>query len=90
MGHHGHGHGGSVSLSSTINNGVATYPMVISVDNTEETLQVNSYINYTLTASENDNCLILPIQCVRTTMLEDAPMCMWSSWKATGRRTPWK
>ena len=52
----------SVSLSSTINNGVATYPMVISVDNTEETLQVNSYINYKLTASENDNCLVLPLQ----------------------------
>lgn len=60
----------SVSLSSTINNGVATYPMVISVDNTEETLQVNSYINYTLTASENDNCLVLPLQSVRTVSTE--------------------
>ena len=60
----------SVSLSSTINNGVATYPMIISVDNTEETLQVNSYINYTLTASENDNCLILPLQAVRTVSTE--------------------
>ena len=61
----------SVSLSSTINNGVATYPMVISVDNAEETLQVNSYINYSLTASENDNCLILPLQAVRTVSTED-------------------
>lgn len=61
----------SVSLSSTINNGVATYPMVISVDNTEETLQVNSNINYNLTASENDNCLILPLQCVRTVSTEE-------------------
>lgn len=61
----------SVSLSSTINNGVATYPMVISVDNAEETLQVNSYINYKLTASENDNCLVLPIQCVRTVSTEE-------------------
>lgn len=61
----------SVSLSSTINNGVATYPMVISVDNMDETLQVNSYINYTLTASENDNCLILPLQSVRTVSTED-------------------
>lgn len=60
----------SVSLSSTINNGVATYPMVISVDNAEETLQVNSYINYSLTASENDNCLILPLQAVRTVSTE--------------------
>ena len=61
----------SVSLSSTINNGVATYPMVISVDNAEETLQVNSYINYSLTASENDNCLILPLQSVRTVSTEE-------------------
>ena len=28
-------------------------------------------ISYSLIASQNDNCLILPIQCVRTTMLED-------------------
>lgn len=61
----------SVSLSSTINNGVATYPMVISVDNTEETIQVNSYINYILTASENDNCLVLPLQSVRTVSTEE-------------------
>jgi len=61
----------SVSLSSTVNNGVATYPMVISVDNAEETLQVNSYINYSLTASENDNCLVLPLQCVRTVSNEE-------------------
>ena len=61
----------SVSLSSTVNHGVATYPMVISVDNTEESLQVNSNINYNLTASENDNCLILPLQCVRTVSTEE-------------------
>ena len=61
----------SVSLSSTINNGVATYPMTISVDNAEETLQVNSYINYSLTASENDNCLVLPLQSVRTVSTEE-------------------
>ena len=30
-----------------------------------------SYVNYKLTASENDNCLILPIQCVKSVPLED-------------------
>jgi len=64
----------SVSLSSTVNNGVATYPIVISADNTDEMLQVNSYINYRLTASQNDNCLVLPIQAVRTVGLEDGSM----------------
>ena len=64
----------SVSLSSTINNGVATYPVVISADNFEESLQVNSYISYKLVASQNDNCLVLPIQSVRTVGLEDGSM----------------
>ena len=65
----------TVSLSSTVNNGVATYPITISVDNSEGTIQVNSYINfkmtYTLIASENDNCLVLPLQCVRKISQED-------------------
>jgi len=64
----------TVSLSSTVNNGVATYPIVISADNMDESLQVNSYINYRLTASQNDNCLVLPIQSVRTVGLEDGSM----------------
>ena len=61
----------TVSMSSTVNNGVATYPITISADNTEGSIQVNSYINYNLTASENDNCLILPLQCVRTVSTEE-------------------
>ena len=61
----------SVSLSSTISNGVATYPVVISADNFDGALQVNSYINCRITASQNDNCLVLPIQAVRTVGLED-------------------
>ncbi len=61
----------TVSMSSTINNGVATYPVTISVDNTEGNVQVNSYISFKLTASQNDNCLVLPLQCVRTVSTED-------------------
>lgn len=61
----------TVSMSSTVNNGVATYPITISADNSDGSIQVNSYINYSLTASENDNCLVLPIQCVRTVSTED-------------------
>lgn len=64
----------SVSLSSTISNGVATYPVVISADNFDELLQVNSYINYKIMASQNDNCLVLPIQSVRTVGMEDGTM----------------
>ena len=61
----------SVSLSSTVTNGVATYPMVVSVDNTDGTLNVNSSISYSLVASENDNCLVLPLQCVKSVPLDD-------------------
>ena len=61
----------SVSLSSTVTNGVATYPMVISLDNTDGMIQVNSNIRYSLVASQNENCLVLPIQCVRNASLED-------------------
>ena len=61
----------SVSLSSTVTNGVAMYPMVISVDNYDGTIQVNSNVQYSLVASQNENCLVLPIQCVRNASLED-------------------
>lgn len=61
----------SVSLNSTAENGVASYPMVISVDNFDGSLMSGSYINYSLVASENDNCLVVPIQCVKTVPLED-------------------
>ncbi len=56
----------SVSLSSSVNNGVATYPVVISADNSDGSLQINSNINYNMVASQNDNCLVVPLQAVRT------------------------
>ena len=61
----------SVSLNSKAENGVASYPMVITVDNYDGTLMTGSYINYSLVASENDNCLVLPIQCVKSVPMED-------------------
>ena len=61
----------SVSLSSTVNNGVARYPVTISAENPDGKLQVNSYITYTVSVAENDNCLVVPLQCVRNVALED-------------------
>ena len=61
----------SVSLSSTSSNGVTTYPMVITVDSPDENFQVNSDVRYSLVASQNDNCLLVPIQCVRNVSTED-------------------
>lgn len=60
-----------VSWSSTFNNGVATYPVTIIADNFDGNIQVNSYINYRITASQSDNCLVVPLQSVRNTVLED-------------------
>lgn len=61
----------SVSLSSTVNNGVATYPVTIAVDNSEGVFQINSYTDYKIIASQSENCLVLPLQSVRTVSLED-------------------
>lgn len=61
----------SVSLNSKAENGVASYPMTISVDNYDGTLMTGSYINYSLVGSQNDNCLVLPIQCVKSVQLDD-------------------
>ena len=61
----------TVSLSSTVSNGVASYPLTIAVDNAEGTFQLNSYLNYRITASQNDNCLLLPLQSVRTVSTEE-------------------
>ena len=64
----------TVSLASTVTNGVATYPIVISADNSEGTLQVNSSINYSLVASQVDSCLVLPLQAVRTVTMDTGDM----------------
>ena len=59
----------SVSLTSKAENGVASYPMVILVDNEEGLMNSGSYVEYSLIASQNDNCLVVPIQCVQTVAL---------------------
>lgn len=61
----------SISWNSTINNGVATYPITIIADNYDGVIQVNSYIDYTILASQNDNCLLIPLQAVRNVVLAD-------------------
>mgnify|MGYP002112427275 FL=1 len=61
----------SVSLTSKVENGVASYPMVISLDNPDGTIISGSNMTYTLIASENDNCLVVPIQCVKNAEMED-------------------
>lgn len=54
----------SVSLSATAENGVASFPAVVVVDNPDGMLMTNSYVDYTFVASQSDNCLVVPIQAV--------------------------
>ncbi len=60
-----------VSLNSTINNGVATYPIVISADNSAGQIQLNSYIQYDLVASQADDILVVPVQAVHQSQTAD-------------------
>jgi HlyD family secretion protein len=61
----------SISLTGKSNNGVATFPAVITVDNPDGTMMTGSNVTYSLIASQSDNCLVLPIQCVKTVPLSD-------------------
>ena len=54
-----------VNLSPEMNNGVATYTATILVDNPEGQMYTGSSVTYSLVASQSDNCMVLPIQCVK-------------------------
>ena len=54
-----------VNLSPEMNNGVATYTATILVDNPEGQMYTGASVTYSLVASQSDNCLVLPIQCVK-------------------------
>ena len=59
----------SVSLSAKAENGVASFPAVVVVDNPDGMLMTNSYVDYTFVASQSDNCLVVPIQAVMNVTL---------------------
>jgi len=60
----------SVSLTSNVNNGVATFPAVISIDNFEGLIMPGSYATYSLIASQSNDCMVLPIQAVKSVETE--------------------
>ena len=55
----------TVSLEGNAENGISTFPVIIQVDNYDGSLQPNIYVDYSLTASESENCLLVPIQAVK-------------------------
>lgn len=65
----------SVSLSAKAENGIARFPVVISVDNSEGLLMSGAYVNYSFTASQSEDCLVVPIQCVKSAQTKDGQNC---------------
>ncbi len=58
-----------VALTAKAENGVATFPATVTVENPEGLLMSGSYMDYTFIASQSDDCLIVPIQAVKNVSL---------------------
>ncbi len=57
----------TVSMEGKFENGVSYFPATITVDNPTGTLMSGMYIDYSLLASQSDNCLLAPVQAVKYT-----------------------
>ncbi len=64
----------SVSLEAKNENGYAYFPAVIKVDNPDGTMMSGMYVDYSLVASQSEDCLIVPVQAVRYTA--DGQACL--------------
>ena len=64
----------SVSLEGKYENGYSYYPAVIQVDNLTGTMMSGMYVDYSLVASQSDNCLMVPVQAVKYT---DSGTCLF-------------
>lgn len=63
----------SVSLTGTAENGMSTFPAVVSVDNYDGMIMSNSYANYSFVASQSENCLIVPVNSVKYVSFANIP-----------------
>ena len=55
----------SVSLTASGENGVASIPAVVKVDNFDGSMIPGTYISYSFVASQVDNCLTVPVAAVK-------------------------
>ena len=55
----------SVSLTASGENGVASVPAVVKVDNADGSMIPGTYINYSFVASQVDDCLTVPVAAVQ-------------------------
>lgn len=64
----------SVSMEGKHENGVSFFPATITVDNTNGLLLSGMYVDYSIAASQSENCLIVPVQAVKYT---EAGTCLF-------------
>ena len=55
----------SVSLTASGENGVASIPAVVKVDNFDGSMIPGTYVSYSFVASQSDNCLTVPVAAVK-------------------------
>ncbi|MEG0755173.1 MAG: HlyD family efflux transporter periplasmic adaptor subunit [Oscillospiraceae bacterium] len=56
----------SIAVVGKNENGVTTYPAVVKVDNAGGTLMAGMGLEYSFVAAESMDCIIIPLQCVKT------------------------
>jgi len=57
----------SVSMQGKQDNGVSYFPAVVQVDNPDGAILTGMYVDYSMLASQSDNCLTVPVQAVKYT-----------------------
>lgn len=57
----------SVSLEGKYENGISYFPAVVKVDNPDGMLMSGMYVDYSLVASQSDDCLVAPLQAIKYT-----------------------
>jgi len=55
----------SVGQQGAGQSGISTFPAIVKVENSSGQLMSGMYVTYSFVASQSDNCLVIPIQCVR-------------------------
>ena len=64
----------SVSMTASGENGVASVPAVVTVDNIDGSMIPGTYVTYSFVASESDNCLVVPIQAVKDVTFDNVTL----------------
>lgn len=65
----------SVSLEGKYENGYSYFPAMIKVDNPDGTMMSGMYVDYSMIASQSEDCLVVPIQAVKYAM--DGSACVF-------------